>query len=560
MPIQSTLRSSALTPTPSPLSHPDLLLRIFSQADNPTLATCLRASKAWYDLAGPILYRIIECRDLEALEDVLRGSEIVNKAVTTRSGPCQRNFKSGLLRHTRYLYTGIETGTPTSDALYRLAELSKQLKLWVDLRGECVNGVYEDAKPNSTLRARIFLDPGYRSHPHLESSSTSSTQWQRHIGGLIAVYCSIRNDTETVDIYFMDDQRWQAEANRVWSPLECKNLVRAEFSKWPRYRKYLDAVTLKTRADYLAEAVKDEYSEEELENQRELKYSAAYDREVETSTGGESRNIMPNPTTSPIISAIASVDILCLILAQADNATLSRCLRVSKAWYDFAGPLLYRHVECSTTNALERLMVGINVRAGTVSTRRSRVGTNLKKDLLGHIKEISVSLEVCSTAVDRLHQLIEHTTNVEVEIQPEDRCYCDRIQRGKIHGPTGPRFFSAQGVSWCCRMQAYQISPLVVLFVTAKTHGPFWHFATLRDSIKICHRQKGELRVYIMDDMPAPYEYDGDDNTDGDSEEDQEGNTTGNTTGDTEGDTGAIPKATPKTIPYGLRNAAPVEA
>jgi hypothetical protein len=178
-------------------------------------------------------------------------------------------------------------------------------------------------------------------------------------------------------------------------------------------------------------------------------------------------------------------------------------------------------------------MVGINVRAGTVSTRRSRVGTNLKKDLLGHIKEISVSLEVCSTAVDRLHQLIEHTTNVEVEIQPEDRCYCDRI-----HGPTGPRFFSAQGVSWCCRMQAYQISPLVVLFVTAKTHGPFWLFATLRDSIKICHRQKGELRVYIMDDMPAPYEYDGDDNTDDDSEEDQEGNTTGNTTGDTEGDTG----------------------
>jgi hypothetical protein len=95
------------------------------------------------------LYRVIECRDLEALEDVLRGSEIVNKAVTTRSGPCQRNFKSGLLRHTRYLYTGIETGTPTSDALYRLAELSKQLKLWVDLRGECVNGVYEDAKPVS---------------------------------------------------------------------------------------------------------------------------------------------------------------------------------------------------------------------------------------------------------------------------------------------------------------------------------------------------------------------------------------------------------------------------
>jgi hypothetical protein len=114
----------------------------------------------------------------------------------------------------------------------------------------------------------------------LESSSTSSTQWQRHIGGLIAVYCSIRNDTETVDIYFMDDQRWQAEAYRVWSPLECKNLVRAEFSKWPRYRKYLDAVTLKTRADYLAEAVKDEYSEEELEAFRQAE-KRSQDREKE---------------------------------------------------------------------------------------------------------------------------------------------------------------------------------------------------------------------------------------------------------------------------------------
>lgn len=165
------------------------------------------------------------------------------------------------------------------------------------------------------------------------------------------------------------------------------------------------------------------------------------------------------------MSAIAGPDIVCLILAQADNATLSQCLRVSKAWYNVAGPLLYRYVECSTTVALERLMIGSNVRAGTVSTRRSRVGTNLKKGLIGHVKKISASLEVCSSAVDRLRQFIELANYVEVRIQSEEQCYCDRIQWGKLdRQPNGPGCISAKGIP-------YVLLPVASLSDLPPNHG-----------------------------------------------------------------------------------------
>jgi hypothetical protein len=90
---------------PSPLAHPDLLRRILSFADTPTLSTCLRVNSTFFDLSGMLLYRSITSTSDKQLflRDVLKGAAINTRTRPTRAGPTQTNFKTRLLKHVRVL-------------------------------------------------------------------------------------------------------------------------------------------------------------------------------------------------------------------------------------------------------------------------------------------------------------------------------------------------------------------------------------------------------------------------------------------------------------------------
>jgi hypothetical protein len=274
----------------------------------------------------------------------MRGSEIPGETRPTRRTHRERNLKRSLLRHTRSLYTGIRPGLQRTDALYRLAELSKPLTLWVSLREYCdycdssaadpisdrvlagrakqetiitkvvlrglaVFPVREAIdfftliprsktisvimRPEMSLAAphltalsaiqssqepvshrRIFLDSGGRySYDPLRDSTPE--RFAKETCDAIASYCATCTCTTTVDVYFMSEIS-SSNSWDLWSPLRCKNLVQAELERMSKVSssRHLHMVTVKTRADYLAETVKDEYGEEDLEFFRQTEWRA----------------------------------------------------------------------------------------------------------------------------------------------------------------------------------------------------------------------------------------------------------------------------------------------
>ena len=110
--IKQRSRSDRLIahPPPSPLACPDTLLRIHRAADRDTLCKCLRESKLFYQIAGPILYREVEI--VNDVDRLLRGAAIVDRARGTRSSPAAINLKRYLLSKTKFLEMSICRGCP----------------------------------------------------------------------------------------------------------------------------------------------------------------------------------------------------------------------------------------------------------------------------------------------------------------------------------------------------------------------------------------------------------------------------------------------------------------
>jgi hypothetical protein len=100
-----SLSLSLSSSLPSPLAHPDLLHRILSFADTPTLSTCLRVNSTFFELSGKLLYRSITSPSGKHifLSEVLKGAAIKTRTRSTRAGPPQKNFKTRLLKHVRVL-------------------------------------------------------------------------------------------------------------------------------------------------------------------------------------------------------------------------------------------------------------------------------------------------------------------------------------------------------------------------------------------------------------------------------------------------------------------------
>ncbi|GFZ47905.1 hypothetical protein JCM24511_05652 [Saitozyma sp. JCM 24511] len=78
----------------------NLLSRILSFADTPTLSTCLRVNSTFFELSGKLLYRSIISPPGKHifLRDVLKGAAIKTRTRSTRAGPPQTNFKTRLLK------------------------------------------------------------------------------------------------------------------------------------------------------------------------------------------------------------------------------------------------------------------------------------------------------------------------------------------------------------------------------------------------------------------------------------------------------------------------------
>lgn len=89
--------------TSATFSAPEILRNIMTFADDSTLARCLRASKTFYDIAGPVLYHTL------VVNSVRRQSKLI-VGLTTPSYPTfwtksrqPENRKIALLRHARVL-------------------------------------------------------------------------------------------------------------------------------------------------------------------------------------------------------------------------------------------------------------------------------------------------------------------------------------------------------------------------------------------------------------------------------------------------------------------------
>ncbi len=85
-----------------PIAHSDLLTRIISHTDRPTLAILMRVSEKLYHLDLPHLYKKIEL-DHSSNCDPFIGADVRFKGKVSRSGPPALGLKCDLLQHILYL-------------------------------------------------------------------------------------------------------------------------------------------------------------------------------------------------------------------------------------------------------------------------------------------------------------------------------------------------------------------------------------------------------------------------------------------------------------------------
>jgi hypothetical protein len=112
---------SSSPPSQAPLFATETFSLILSFLDKPSLASCLRVSKAFFHLAGPKLYRDIEIVD-NALESIAKGYDVVTRGRASRRGPTITNTKSQLLNCVRKitLRDHIDCDTASSDLVKSL--------------------------------------------------------------------------------------------------------------------------------------------------------------------------------------------------------------------------------------------------------------------------------------------------------------------------------------------------------------------------------------------------------------------------------------------------------
>ncbi|RSH92114.1 hypothetical protein EHS25_008527 [Saitozyma podzolica] len=179
------------------MDQPDILLNVLSLLDRPTLAACLRVSREFYTLAGPLLYRHLRVSFWRG-PSPLHGLEHFVAADTPRPSDSSDRRKHRLLRYTTTLNLGNHHlhCAPYFDAHVNLASLrvlrvgsdpfpltlcavrGPRCPLWVQLNPtKLVLSTYHPLRPQLPIGAGAVLPPSVHTVVLLEKSGTGITPW-----------------------------------------------------------------------------------------------------------------------------------------------------------------------------------------------------------------------------------------------------------------------------------------------------------------------------------------------------------------------------------------------
>lgn len=106
-----------------------------------------------------------------------------------------------------------------------------------------------------------------------------------------------------------------------------------------------------------------------------------------------------SPAPAPVFRTLIPNEVLPVILRYADPSSLARCMRVSKTFYQVAGPLLYSNVIVKGSQPISNALIGESMAVHKLrATRRHPAsdGVNLKKRLLSLVQQLTVASHTCT--------------------------------------------------------------------------------------------------------------------------------------------------------------------